>query len=219
MQNLLAATMIFVVSFNCSFAQNQSMDSVSYSLGVIMSKSLQDQGFNEIDPASFADGILDLINGVDLKINEVDAKRIVNSYFREKKKAQFSDVVEESETFLSRNAARPEVTTLPSGLQYEVLKSGTGTENAKISSKVVVHYEGRLVDGTIFDSSIKRGQPITFGVSQVISGWTEALQLMVPGDKWKLAIPSDLAYGDQGSPPKIKPFSALIFEVELLEIK
>ncbi len=217
MQNLLFITIV-VACCQLSLAQNQPMDSVSYSLGVVMSKSLQDQGLNDIDAGSLADGIADLINGNELKITEMNARRIIDEYFKNKKRDQYAGIIAEGEAFLNENGARPEVTTLESGLQYEVLKSGDGPSPTS-ASQVTVHYEGKLLDGTIFDSSIKRGQPTSFGVRQVISGWTEALQLMKVGDKWKLFIPPNLAYGERGAPPKIDPFATLIFEVELLEIK
>ena len=219
MQNLLVTALITAVFYNFTFAQNQSMDTVSYSLGVVMSKNLKEQGFDEVDANALATGISDLLSGKELKVTEKDARRIVNEYFSNKKKEQFAPIIAESEKFLAENAARSEVTTLPSGLQYEVINSGEGENNPQPSSRVTVHYEGRLVDGTVFDSSVKRGNPATFGVTQVISGWTEALQLMVPGDKWRLFIPHNLAYGDRGAPPKIQPYAALVFEVELLEIK
>ncbi len=123
----------------------------------------------------------------------------------------------EGEDFLKENAKRPEVTTTASGLQYEVVKEGTGTKPT-ISDMVKVHYHGTLIDGTVFDSSVKRGIPAEFGVNQVIKGWVEALQLMPVGSKYKLYIPSELAYGQQGAGAMIKPNSALIFEVELLDI-
>ena len=129
-----------------------------------------------------------------------------------------ADKIAAGKAFLADNAKRPEVTVLPSGLQYEVLTAGTGAK-PNASQKVTVHYEGTLIDGTVFDSSYKRGNPATFGVTQVIQGWVEGLQLMETGAKWKLYIPYDLAYGERGSPPQIKPFSALIFTVELISIQ
>ena len=136
----------------------------------------------------------------------------------EELKEQHKDLVEENEAFLSENAEREEVVVLPSGLQYEVIKEGSG-EKPTSTDQVKVHYEGTLIDGTVFDSSIERGEPMVFGVNQVIPGWTEALQLMPVGSKWKVYIPYDLGYGAQGSGPDIKPFSTLIFDVELLGIE
>jgi FKBP-type peptidyl-prolyl cis-trans isomerase FklB len=133
-----------------------------------------------------------------------------------KKAAQ--ENINKGKAWLAENKKRQGVVELPSGLQYEVIKDGTG-ESPKASSTVTTHYAGTLVDGTEFDSSIKRGEPATFAVNGVIKGWTEALQLMKPGAKWKLYIPSDLAYGDAGSPPTIGPGETLIFEVELISVK
>ena len=126
--------------------------------------------------------------------------------------------IEKGKKFLEENKQRPGVVTLPSGLQYEVIKEGNTGHYAKITDQVQCHYEGTLVDGTLFDSSIKRGQPATFGVNQVIPGWVEALQLMPEGAKWRLYIPSELGYGAQGAGQMIPPHSTLIFEVELLKI-
>ena len=135
----------------------------------------------------------------------------------EEAKAQFAQVREAGEKFLAENAKRSNVVTLPSGLQYEIITEAIG-QKPTASDKVKVHYHGTLIDGTVFDSSVRRGEPATFGVTQVIQGWVEALQLMPVGSKWKLYIPYNLAYGEQGAGQMIAPYSALIFEVELLEI-
>jgi FKBP-type peptidyl-prolyl cis-trans isomerase FklB len=125
----------------------------------------------------------------------------------------------ESTEFLKVNAMKQDVITLPSGLQYKVLQKGTGSHHPTVNSPTLCHYEGRLIDGTIFDSSYQRGSPITFAPNQVIKGWTEIMQIMVEGDKFEMYIPSELGYGESGSPPKIKPGDALIFIMEMIEIK
>ena len=134
-----------------------------------------------------------------------------------KQAAQYEGNIAEGKAFLETNAQREEVKVTPSGLQYEVLTEGTGAKPGA-TDKVTVHYHGMLIDGTVFDSSVERGQPATFGVNQVIKGWTEALQMMPECSKWKLYIPSDLAYGPRGAGPKIGPYATLIFEVELLKV-
>ncbi|HMO37852.1 MAG TPA: FKBP-type peptidyl-prolyl cis-trans isomerase [Saprospiraceae bacterium] len=193
------------------------MDSVSYSLGVLMAQNLKQQGFDQVDAAALTQGFEDALKGNALKINAEQANQLVSSYMQSKQAKQFEGVIAAGQQFLAENAQRPGVVTLPSGLQYEVLQEGTGTSPSD-SDKVTVHYEGTLLDGTVFDSSVQRGQPATFGVTQVIQGWVEALQLMTEGAKWKLFIPHNLAYGERGAGPKIGPYSTLIFEVELLKI-
>ena len=201
-----------------TIAQNQSMDSLSYSLGLMMASNLKEQGFEKVDAQAVASGIADFMNGDSLKVDIASAQRIVNEHFQKQKQAKHQATIEAGKKFLVENGARPEVKTLPSGLQYEVLNAGPEGPSPDSADQVTVHYEGTLLDGTVFDSSVKRGQPATFGVGQVIKGWTEALQLMKAGDKWKLYIPYDLAYGERGAGRDIGPFSTLVFEVELLQI-
>jgi FKBP-type peptidyl-prolyl cis-trans isomerase FklB len=141
----------------------------------------------------------------------------LNDKLREMLGAKTAQQQEASAAFLAENSKRPEVTTLPSGLQYEVLQEGSGQKPGP-TSRVTVHYEGRLADGSVFDSSYKRNQPATFGVNQVISGWTEAMQLMEPGAKWRLFIPSELGYGARGAGGSIPPHAALVFDVELISV-
>jgi FKBP-type peptidyl-prolyl cis-trans isomerase FklB len=207
-----------VAAISSTFAQNQSMDSVSYSLGVLMAQNLQRQGFGEIDATSMAAGISDVIAGKTLQIDPAQANTIVNEYLEAQQMKQHGANKSAGEAFLTENAKRQGVTVLPSGLQYEVLKAGDGPKPAA-SNRVTVHYHGTLIDGTVFDSSVERGTPATFGVTQVIQGWVEALQLMPQGSKWKLYIPYNLAYGERAAGAKIQPFSALIFEVELISIQ
>lgn len=194
-----------------------NMDSLSYSLGLLMAQSLQKQGISEIDVESYAKGVQDMITGGELDLDLNKANQIVQEYMQAQQAQQYEGIIQEGNDFLSQNGEREEVTVLPSGLQYEVLKAGDGPKPAS-SDKVTVHYHGTLLDGTVFDSSVDRGQPASFGVSQVIKGWIEGLQLMPQGAKWRLFIPYHLAYGERGAGGKIGPYSTLIFDVELLEI-
>ena len=147
----------------------------------------------------------------------IEAREIVNKYFEELESKMGAVAIEQGQAFLEENKKGPGVVVLPSGLQYEIIKEGTG-KKPKATDQVRCHYEGTLIDGTLFDSSIQRGEPAVFGVNQVIPGWVEALQLMPEGSKWKLYIPSELAYGARGAGEMIPPHSTLIFEVELLEV-
>ena len=146
-----------------------------------------------------------------------EAREIVNKYFEELESKMSAVAIEQGQAFLEENKKGPGVVVLPSGLQYEIIKEGTG-KKPKATDQVRCHYEGTLIDGTLFDSSIQRGEPAVFGVNQVIPGWVEALQLMPEGSKWKLYIPSELGYGARGAGEMIPPHSTLIFEVELLEV-
>lgn len=193
------------------------MDSISYSLGLLMAQSLKKQGITDLDASSFSKGVKDMTSGNELDINLEEANRIVQEYMQGQQSKQYADVIKAGEQFLAENAKRPEVTKLPSGLQYEVLQEGDGPKPTP-QDKVTVHYEGKLLDGTIFDSSIKRGQPATFGVTQVIQGWVQGLQLMPQGSKWRLYIPYNLAYGERGAGDQIGPYATLIFDVELIKI-
>ncbi len=209
----------FTLLISSLCAQNlTNMDSVSYSVGVLIAKNLKSQGVENIDAPSMTAAVADVFKGNALKISPEQANTIFQQYMQKQSAKLNADKIEAGKTFLENNAKRPEVTVLPSGLQYEVLTAGTG-DKPNSSQKVTVHYQGTLIDGTEFDSSYKRGNPATFGVTQVIKGWVEGLQLMQPGAKWKLYIPYDLAYGERGSPPQIKPFSALIFTIELISIQ
>jgi FKBP-type peptidyl-prolyl cis-trans isomerase FklB len=215
-KGFLAALVCSALFFNLK-AQSE-MDSLSYSLGILLAQNLKSQGFNELDLNSLSKGMDDFIKGGELLINTADAQQIVQEYAQTQQAKKFEGAIAEGKKFLEENAGREGVVTLPSGLQYEVITAGEGPK-PKPSEKVSVHYHGTLIDGTVFDSSVQRGQPAVFGVTQVIQGWQEALQLMPVGSKWKLFIPYDLAYGERGAGGKIGPFSTLIFEVELLEIK
>ena len=192
------------------------MDKFSYGLGLGIGQQLLSMGA-AVSVDDFAQAIRDVLEGKETAISFGEAQQIVNSHFAEMNKKAHAAAIEQGEIFLKMNKERPGVVTLPSGLQYEVLQSGTGRK-PKAIDKVRCHYEGRLVDGTLFDSSIQRGEPAVFGVNQVIAGWVEALQLMSEGDKWKLYIPYNLGYGEQGAGGTIPPYSTLVFEVELLNV-
>ena len=194
------------------------MDKFSYAIGLGIGQNLLSMGAKGISVDDFARAISDVLNGNPTEITHTEAREIVNKYFEEMEARINAGNIEKGKKFLEENKQRPGVVTLPSGLQYEVIKEGNVDHYAKIDDQVQCHYEGTLVDGTLFDSSIKRGQPATFGVNQVIPGWVEALQLMPEGAKWKLYIPSELGYGAHGAGEMIPPHSTLIFEVELLKI-
>jgi len=225
----LVFTIIFLLSF-ISYGQKKiiikpqkelltELDSVSYILGLNMAKSFK-ENMNELNSNVFTQGFLNEIDATDLLVSydENEINSFLGSYFK-KKKAQESEAQKKvNEDFLLENKTKENVVTTASGLQYIVLKEGTGVSPMK-NSKVKVHYHGTLIDGTVFDSSVDRGEPIDFNVSQVIEGWTEGLQLMKVGSKFKFFIPQNLAYKERQAGKNIKPFSTLIFEVELLEIK
>ena len=193
------------------------LDSISYGLGVSIAQNLKSQGIEELDANALAKGVEDVLSGNDLKLKEEQIGELLNAYMKKKAEEKSKAQIEKGKKFLEENGKRPEVVTLPSGLQYEIIKEGTG-EKPTINDKVTTHYTGKLIDGTVFDSSVERGQPATFPVSGVIKGWTEALQLMPKGSKWRLYIPYDLAYGERGAGGKIGPYETLIFDIELLDI-
>ena len=193
------------------------MDKFSYAIGLGIGQNLFSMGARSIDVNDFAQAIKDVLEGNQTAISHTEAREIVNKFFMELEEKTNAENIAKGKAFLEENKKNPHVVTLPSGLQYEVIKEGNG-KKPKATDRVRCHYEGTLIDGTLFDSSIKRGQPATFGVNQVIPGWVEALQLMPEGAKWKLYIPSDLAYGAQGAGEMIPPHSTLVFEVELQKI-
>ena len=203
---------------------SEDTQKLSYSLGVNVATGVKAQGVESIDSDAIAKSFKDVFEGNNLEVTEAESLQFLQTYFKELQgKKQLADaekaksLAEEGVAFLAENAKKEGVTTTESGLQYEVLTKGEGASPTTDDS-VTVHYTGTLIDGTIFDSSVERGEPATFGVSQVIPGWTEALQLMSVGDKFRLVIPSELAYGQRGSGAKIAPNSTLVFEVELLNI-
>lgn len=203
---------------------NKEFDSLSYALGLSMGNNFRASGIEKINVQDFADGVAAVFYGTQPKMSYDEAKAEIQKYFTEleakqqKAAAAMAEVNEKAgNEFLAENAKRAEVKTTESGLQYEILKEGDGAKPAA-TDQVVVHYTGKLIDGTVFDSSEERGVPATFGVTQVIPGWVEALQLMPVGSTWRLFIPSALAYGPQGAGGVIGPNQTLIFDVSLLEI-
>lgn len=194
------------------------MDKFSYAIGLGIGQNLLSMGAKGIVVEDFAQAIKDVLESNKTAITHTEAREIVNKYFTELEEKMNAANVENGRKFLEENKKRAGIVTLPSGLQYEVVNEGNTGTYATAADQVKCHYEGTLIDGTLFDSSIKRGEPAVFGVNQVIPGWVEALQLMPEGAKWKLYIPSDLAYGAQGAGEMIPPHSTLVFEVELLEI-
>ncbi|MBP6609802.1 MAG: FKBP-type peptidyl-prolyl cis-trans isomerase [Paludibacter sp.] len=193
------------------------MDKVSYALGLSLGNNLKNSGIESLDYAKLAQGIKDALEQNETEMTAQEAQAIISEFFQALQEKASEATISEGKSFLEANAQRAEVVTLASGLQYEVLTAGTGSTPAA-SDTVKVHYHGTLINGTVFDSSVRRGEPATFGVTQVISGWVEALQLMPVGSKWKLFIPSELAYGAQGAGQQIGPHTTLVFEVELLDI-
>ena len=193
------------------------MDKFSYAIGLGIGQNLLSMGAQGINVEDFAQAIADVLNRNELAMSHNEAREIVNKYFMELEEKMNAENIERGKAFLAENAQKEGIVTLPSGLQYEVITEGNG-KKPSATDRVKCHYEGTLIDGTLFDSSIKRGQPAVFGVNQVIKGWVEALQLMSEGSKWRLFIPSELGYGAQQAGEMIPPHSTLIFEVELIEV-
>ena len=200
------------------------MDRVSYALGIGIGHQLANMGGQELNIDDFAQAVKDVLGGHELKIKSTEAQQIVQEFFAQqeakinKQRAEAGKVHKEAgEKYLAENSKKQGVVTLPSGLQYQVLKEGNGKKPSARDS-VKCHYEGFLIDGTVFDSSVQRGEPAVFGLQQVIAGWTEGLQLMQEGAKYRFFIPYRLAYGEGGAGQSIPPFAALIFDVELLEV-
>ncbi len=197
-------------------ALTSNWDSLSYSLGVSVGTGITDQDLIEVDPAIIAQGISDIMADQP-KISKEDANQLIGAFMEKRRTEKAAEASAASSSFLEDNAKNPDVVVTASGLQYIVIAEGEGDKPAA-TDKVKVHYHGTLVNGNVFDSSVDRGEPVTFPVNGVIPGWVEALQLMSVGSKYKLFIPSDLAYGDQGAGQMIGPGETLIFEVELLDI-
>jgi FKBP-type peptidyl-prolyl cis-trans isomerase FklB len=192
-------------------------DSASYGLGILVAQNFKSQNI-EINADLLQKGFNEVMKGDKTPFNDMMANQLVQKYMQKEQAKAFEPNRISGEKFLDENKKKEGVVTLPSGLQYQIMKAGDGPKPAS-SDKVKTHYHGTLIDGTVFDSSVQRGEPITFPVTGVIPGWIEALQLMPVGSKWKLFIPQNLAYGSRGSGPTIKPYSALVFEVELLGIE
>ena len=193
------------------------MDKISYALGLSIGNNFQNSGINNLQVEDFVKGVNDVLSGAQPAISYDEAKQIINEFFMNLQKQKLELNKKAGEEFLTINKGKAGVVTLPSGLQYQVLQKGEGAKPTA-TDKVKCHYHGTLINGTVFDSSVQRGQPAVFGVSQVIPGWVEALQLMPVGSKWRLFIHSELAYGEHGAGDAIEPNSTLIFDVELLDI-
>ena len=198
---------------------SQDISAVSYCIGLSVADSLMQQELGGINPTVMAEAITAVFNGEMSKYSPEEANGIIQAYLQEVTASKFEVYKAEGEAFLAENAKKEGVHSTESGLQYEIIEAGNGAKPVATDT-VKVHYHGTLIDGTVFDSSVTRGMPATFGVHQVIKGWTEALQLMPVGSKYRLYIPQDLAYGAQPHPGgAIKPFMALIFDVELISIE
>lgn len=198
---------------------NTEEQKFSYGLGQSVGTNFINEGFDKIfEIDAFMSGLGDAFGGTsELSVEEIN--QVIQKKLGELQAVAHGDAKEKGEAFLKENAAKDGVTTLASGLQYEVISSGDASSaKPSLTSQVTTHYTGQLIDGKVFDSSVQRGQPATFPVNGVIPGWTEALQLMVPGDKWKLYIPYNLAYGERGAGADIPPFAALIFDIELIAV-
>ena len=201
------------------------MDKLSYALGIGIGSQLAGMGAKELNIDDFAQAIKDVISGSELKVDNAEAQTLVQNFFQEQEAKQQAAAAEAGkaakaagEAFLAENGKKDGIVTLPSGLQYQVLKEGNGKKPSS-TDQVVCHYEGTLIDGTVFDSSYQRNQPATFGLNQVIPGWTEGVQLMQEGAKYRFFIPYKLAYGERGAGAQIPPFATLVFDVELIEVK
>lgn len=194
------------------------IDSASYAYGIAIAASVKRQLSDDMNPDMLIAALTATLKGDSVLFTPEAAQACFSEYNKAAQAKASEKSKKEGLAYLANNKKRKEVTTTASGLQYEVLKRGTGTESPKATDKVEVHYHGTLLDGSVFDSSVDRGQTSSFGLNQVIKGWTEGLQLMHVGDKFRFVIPADLAYGDRSPSPKIKPGSTLIFEVELFKI-
>lgn len=193
------------------------MDKLSYALGMVIGHNLKEMGVDNLNGADFAQAVADVLSGAATSLTNVEAQQTVTTYLQAQEAEKGKAAREEGERFLSENAKKESVTVLPSGLQYMVLTAGTGRKPSA-TDNVKCHYEGRLTDGTVFDSSYRRGEPAVFPLNGVIAGWTEGVQLMGEGAKYRFFIPYNLAYGERGAGGSIPPYAALVFDVELIEV-
>lgn len=193
------------------------MDKISYALGLGIGQQLKSMNVENFSLEDFMSSIADVMTGSETKMTAREAQAMLNDYFEQKAKRDAQGAIAEGAEFLKKNAEREDVVTTKSGLQYEVLQEGTG-RSPKATDKVRCHYEGRLLNGEVFDSSYRRGEPADFGLNQVITGWTEGVQLMKEGAKFRFYIPYLLAYGERGAGSQIPPYSTLIFDVELIKV-
>ncbi len=229
MRNSLLFVLVTTIILSCS-AQSGSetasksidltneADRASYSLGVLLASNLKKDGVTEVNADALAKAINDVLKGEELEIEMAAAQQEWQTYITAQLSKKSDGAIQRGLDYLAENKKKEGVVELPSGLQYEILVEGDGPKPGP-TDKVRTHYHGTLIDGTVFDSSVDRGEPISFPVNGVIKGWTEALQLMPVGSKWKLTIPSELAYGSRGAGGAIGPNETLVFEVELLGIE
>jgi FKBP-type peptidyl-prolyl cis-trans isomerase FklB len=223
-QLMLPAVVVAMMAASCNAqdkkksdaSMKNEKDSISYGLGVSIGNNFKTSNLDSIDVDLLAKGMRDVFAGKPA-ITQEEADKAINAFMMKREKVKGEENIAKGNAFLEQNKKKPGVITTPSGLQYSVIKEGTGAKPT-LNDKITAHYHGTLTDGTVFDSSVDRGQPASFPVSGVIPGWTEALQMMSVGSKWKLVIPSNLAYGERGAGGKIAPNSVLVFEVELLSI-
>lgn len=218
MQAVIVCLLMFFSSLVIAQDLTNKIDSVSYSFGLMIGQNLVKEGMKDVNPELVARAIADQLNAQEGQMDALEAKAYYSKYRQDLKMEKSKALRADGEAYLAENAKKPGVVTTDSGLQYEVLVKGEGPKPTA-KDKVKTHYHGTLIDGTVFDSSVERGQPISFPVMGVIKGWQEALQLMNVGDKLRLVIPYNLAYGERGSGAKIPPYSTLVFEVELLDIE
>jgi len=195
-----------------------AQDSASYAYGIVLANSIKRQLGSDLNHEVFIASLNTALKGDAMLLSQEAATKVFDTFNRAMQAKAAAKVREEGKQFLEENKKRKEVTTTASGLQYEVLTRGTGIVSPKETDKVEVHYHGTLINGVVFDSSVERGQPAGFALNRVIKGWTEGVQYMKEGDKFKFFIPSELAYGERGAGDKIKPGATLVFEVELLRI-
>lgn len=195
------------------------MNKISYALGLGIAHQLKSMGIEDFSVEDFSQSVSDVLADKTPAMTNREAQELLNDYFQKKQKEEAEKAIAEGKVFLDANGKREGVTTTKSGLQYEVLTPGKGERSPKATDTVVCHYEGRLVSGKVFDSSYERNQPAEFGLNQVIPGWTEGLQLMSEGAKFRFYIPYLLGYGEQGAGPSIPPYSTLVFDVELISVK
>ena len=193
------------------------MENLSYALGMVIGHNLKGMGVKNLNATQFAQAVTDVLEGHATLLDDAEAQRTVSEFLQRQQAEAGKAVREEGERYLAENAQKEGVTVLPSGLQYVVLTEGTGAK-PKATDRVKCHYEGRLTDGPVFDSSYRRGEPAVFPLNGVIAGWTEGVQLMGEGAKFRFFIPYQLAYGERGAGQSIPPYAALVFDVELIEV-
>lgn len=218
---LIPCFMIAASSFAADKKYTTQKEKLSYALGVQIGSNMKAQGLTDLDAKVIGEAIADVLKGGNLKLTNEEMQAAVNTYQQEmdKKRADEATAAKaKGEKFMAENKKRKGVKTTDSGMQYEILKEGSG-DKPKATDQVTVHYHGTLIDGKVFDSSVNRGQPATFPLNGVIKGWTEIVQMMPVGSKWKVVIPPQLAYGENGAGGAIGPNETLIFEIELIGIK